>query len=278
VPELPEVETLRRQLASELVGRRLLGVEVSGRRTVRRQPVEEFVGRITGRRVAAIDRRGKFLLVRLAPGGDLLVVHLRMSGRLLLARRGDRRPPHTHAVFALGHGRELRFVDPRTFGELYVGAAESPGLGRLGLGRLGPDVLDELVSAEDLAAVLARRRARLKTVLMDQRRMAGLGNIYSDEVLFAARLRGDRAAGSLSAREIRRLHAAIRQTLEAAIGARGSSLPDESYTDANGEPGGFQRSHRVYGREGLPCLCCGRPIRRRRVGGRSHYFCGRCQR
>ncbi len=255
-----------------MAGRKVTSVAVTGARTVRRQPPEELVGRLRGATLGPAGRVGKFLLLPLDDGVETLVIHLRMSGQLLLTEPDRPRPPHTHAVLGLSDGRELRFVDPRTFGELFV--ADSPVQA---LAHLGPDPLSTRWTPAALARTLAGRRIRLKLLLMDQRLVAGIGNIYSDEALFAARLRFDRPAGSLAADEIDRLHRAVRTTLREAVAHRGSSLRDAQYVDLFGAPGRYQLRHRVYGREGEPCPECGEPVRRIRLAGRSSFFCGGCQ-
>lgn len=272
MPELPEVEVVRRGLRDEVAGREVTSVVVTGARTVRRQPTEELIRRLRGARLGSAGRLGKFLLLPLDGRPDTLVVHLRMSGQLVLAAPEDPLARHTHAVLGLSDGRELRFVDPRTFGELFV-AADPAAV----LRHLGPDPLSPGWSEATLAGGLARRRARLKPLLMDQRFLAGLGNIYSDEALFAAGLRWDRPAGSLDPVEVGRLHRTIGDTLKEAVGARGSSLSDAQYVDLYGRPGGYQAHHRVYGREGRPCVRCAEPVLRLRLGGRSTFFCPVCQ-
>jgi formamidopyrimidine-DNA glycosylase len=272
VPELPEVEVVRRGLAAEVAGRHVTSVVVTGPRTVRRQPAEMLVERLRGAGLGEAGRIGKFLLVPLDDGADTLVIHLRMSGQLLLTAPDSPLAKHTHAVLRLSDGRELRFVDPRTFGELFV--APSPVMA---LSHLGPDPLSPAWSAAVLGRGLAGRSARLKLLLMDQRFVAGIGNIYSDEALFEARLRFDRPAGSLSGDEVARLHQAVRTTLRDAVRHRGSSLRDAQYVDLFGAPGRYQRWHRVYGREGEPCPRCGGPVRRLSLGGRSTFLCERCQ-
>jgi formamidopyrimidine-DNA glycosylase len=268
VPELPEVEVVRRGLTAEVTGREVTSVEVTGARTVRRQPPDGLAQRLRGATLGPAGRIGKFLLVPLDDGADTLVIHLRMSGQLLLTRPEWPLARHTHAVLGLSDGRELRFVDPRTFGELFV--APSPVVA---LAHLGPDPLSRQWSVAVLGRALAGRTARLKPLLMDQRFVAGIGNIYSDEALFEARLRFDRPAGSLTGEEVSRLHRAVRATLRAAVAHRGSSLRDAQYVDLFGAPGDYQTRHRVYGREGEPCPRCGGPIRRRSLGGRSTFWC-----
>jgi formamidopyrimidine-DNA glycosylase len=279
VPELPEVEVVRRDLAAEVAGSTVVGVSVTGARSVRRQDPEELVHRVTGAELGAPGRVGKYLTIPLDnPGGDVLVVHLRMSGRLVLAGTGDPLARHTHAVLRLSDGRELRFVDPRTFGELFVTRSTGGTGGRPPeLAHLGPDPLDPSFSEAVVSQLVAGRRARLKPLLMDQHRLAGLGNIYSDEALFQAGLRFDRPAGSLTPAEVSCLYAAITATLAEAVEHRGSSLRDAQYVDLFGRPGAYQFYHRVYAREGRPCPRCHRPVVRRRFANRSTFFCEACQ-
>lgn len=277
MPELPEVEVVRRDLAAETEGRSISAVAVTGRRTVRRQDPAGLVGRLRGVPLGKVERIGKFLVVRLADDtGGVLVVHLRMSGQLRLCAPGDPVIRHTHAVVSLSDGRELRFVDTRTFGELFV--AQASGARPPELAHIGPDLLDAVASPADLAEVLAGRSVAVKTLLMDQRRLAGLGNIYSDEALFAAGIRFDRPAGTLHAGEVDALHGAIGSTLRAAVEHRGSSLADGTYVDLYGAPGRYQAHHQVYGRAGRPCRRCGAEVQRRPFAGRSTFWCARCQR
>lgn len=264
---------MRRDLDAEVAGRRIESVDVTGARSVRRQDPAVFARLLTGATLGAAGRRGKYLLLPLdGRGGDSLVVHLRMSGQLRLARPEEPRARHTHVVLGLSDGLELRFVDPRTFGEMFVSAAPAADLAHL-----GPDALDPTWSEDRLGALLGGRTTRLKALLLDQRRLAGLGNIYSDEALFAARLRFDRPAGSLDPPEVARLHRAIATTLQEAVEQRGSSLADAQYVDLFGRPGAYRARHRVYGREGRPCLHCHRPVVRLRFGGRSTFLCESCQ-
>jgi formamidopyrimidine-DNA glycosylase len=279
MPELPEVETVRADVSGRFGGHALLEVTVTGRRTVRRHPPGRLSG-LAGRRLAGVGRHGKYLLLRW-DDGPVLVVHLRMSGQLLAAGAGDPRPAHTHAVFAFRGAGELRFVDPRTFGELFLAGPapgpERPGVPAVaGLEHLGPDAL--VVDAARLGAALAGRRAPLKRLLVDQRAVAGLGNIYADEVCFDAGLRPDRPAGSLSPEELERLARSTRSVLAAAIAGRGSSLRDQQYRDLYGNPGRYQLEHRVYGRSGMPCPVCGQAVQRVGMGARSAFLCTACQR
>ncbi len=277
MPELPEVETIRRDLDKEVVGRRIKSVEVKGKRSIRRhKDAKEFVGRLEGHKITGIRRAGKYLLLDL-DGDEVLVVHLGMSGQLQRAK-GPKEPldKHTHVVITFTQGGELRFVDPRTFGELFVTGAdvaqEVPELAHLGF-----DPIDEVMSWGRFGHLLADRHSQLKTLLMDQKFVAGIGNVYSDEILFAAGLRYDRQSDSLSAQEIRRLYRSMVETLTEAIKYRGSSLADEQYRDLFGATGDFQGQHQVYDRAGQACRRCRNPVVRVKVNGRSAFLCEHCQ-
>jgi len=272
MPELPEVETIRRDLDRELSGRRIERVLATGARSIRRySDPASFAAGLVGATVASVTRRGKYLVTTF-DGGRLLVFHLGMSGQLLLARADQASVPHTHVVLAFDGGQEVRFVDPRTFGEVFVTTVGGPELAQLGL-----DPLADLKGWAQLAEMLQTRRRRLKALLMDQHFLAGIGNLYSDEILFAARLRYDRGADTLTSAEVGRLYRAMTETLEAAIRLRGSSLADEQYRDVFGQVGAFQAQHRVYGRQGLACGRCRTAIVRIKTGGRSTFLCPRCQ-
>jgi formamidopyrimidine-DNA glycosylase len=272
LPELPEVETVRRDLAAALSGAVVANVVVSGARSIRRYPdAARFGSALVGTRLDTFGRWGKYLLVGL-DSSQVLVAHLRMSGQFLLAPSADEPlAKHSHVRITFTDGRELRFVDPRTFGELFVTSSDLPELRGLGVDAL-------TVSLPSLADLLRRRRARLKPLLLDQRVLAGIGNIYSDEILWTARLRWSRPADRLRPIEVRRLHEAITSVLAEAVTERGSSLTDAQYVDLAGRPGGYQERHAVYGRLGLPCPRCGRPIERTVVAQRSHFWCRACQR
>ena len=280
MPELPEVETVRRGLEVQVVGRRITQVEVGRERTVRRTSRQALIDGLTGTTITAANRRGKYLLCPL-DSGDELMVHLRMSGRLLVADAGTARPPHTHVVLHLAGAprQELWFIDPRTFGEMVVFdpanvAAEMPDLARLGI----DPITDGLTKAQ-LSSILRGRRRQLKALLMDQHVVAGVGNIYCDESLHLAKLRPDRISDTLTSREIGRLHEAVLSVLTQAIEAGGSTLADTQYVDIEGQGGWFQVHHRVYDRAGQCCLTCGKAdIVRIVSAGRSTCFCPRCQR
>ncbi len=275
MPELPEVETVRRGIEKAVVSSTILEAKVTGRRSIRRQSVAEFKRLVTGRRVLEASRRGKYLLLPLDVG--TLVVHLRMSGQLVLHESAAAAlAPHTHARFSLDDGRELRFVDQRTFGELFVADAGEIRLDDA-LSSLGRDPLVEGVDVNWLGAQLAGRRLSLKAFLLDQRRICGIGNIYADEICFAACLRPDRVAGSLEPPDLEALVEAIGDVISQAVEDGGSSLKDERYRDVFGDLGHFQHRLCAYGREGEECRRCRGTIERVRVAGRSAHFCPNCQ-
>jgi len=278
VPELPEVETGRRGIEDTVIGRRISEVKVLGRRTVRRQSPAELTDRLLGRRFVAARRRGKFLLLSLDDGA-VLVVHLRMTGQLLFFDAKDKPPlaAHTHLTVALDDGSELRFVDPRTFGEWFVTSGLDDRGVPLELEHLGRDPLLEGLPSAYLSSRFAGRRARLKALLTDQRVIAGIGSIYADEICFRAKLRPDRLGGSLTPAELASLARAARSVLGEAVKSRGSSLRDKRYRDVAGELGSYQGRHAVYDRAGEPCPRCGRAVVRLKIGARSAYCCEGCQ-
>jgi formamidopyrimidine-DNA glycosylase len=278
MPELPEVEVVRRDLDREVAGKKIKAVETNGARTVRRHKNRaEFAARLEGKRVTGVGRRGKYLLVRLE-GGEVLVIHLGMSGQLLRAKSAKQAlPKHTHVVITFTQGGQLRFIDPRTFGEMFVTTYDELEHDVDELAHLGLDPLEQTMSWERFGELIASRSTKLKSALMDQTFLAGIGNIYSDEILFEAGLRWDRMTDSLSPEEVRRLYRAMMEILQEAVKHRGSSLADQQYVDVFGQPGGYQLHHNVYAREGEACRRCRRPIVRQRVGGRSTFFCDTCQ-
>ena len=278
MPELPEVETVRRGLARHVAGRRVERVEVGRDRVVRRTSREALIDGLTGVRVESAERRGKYLLLPL-DSGEVAMIHLRMSGQVLIAEGGTERPPHTHVVMHLDDGREARFVDPRTFGEVVVFAPDRVADELPELHRLGVDPIAEPFDRRHLRSIVRATSRALKPLLLDQHRIAGIGNIYADEILHDARLRPDRPADSLSLAAEARLHDSIVSVLSAAIEAGGSTLGDAQYVDLDGAGGSYQDAHRVYGRGGERCITCGRGwVRRTVTGGRGTHFCPRCQR
>jgi len=274
MPELPEVETIVADLRPHLVGRTIVHCELRFPSIVRHPEPERFIDSITGLRIEGVRRRGKFILIALG-AGRLLVVHLGMSGQLRLVEADAEIENHTHVILDLDDGRQLRYRDPRRFGRLLLGT-EDELLTSGTLPKLGPEPIDPTFDADALYKRFRKRRAPLKALLLDQTMVAGVGNIYADESLYRARLRPDRAAGSLSRKSVGRLHESLRDSLEAAIRNRGSSV--DTYRDAWGEIGNQQESLLVYGRAGEPCFTCGRPLSVVRIAGRSTVFCRRCQR
>lgn len=279
MPELPEVETVRRGLLVQVVGRRVERVEVGRERVARRTSRQALIDGLTGATVVAAERRGKYLLCPLDTG-DVLMVHLRMSGRLLVAAAGQERPPHTHVVMHLSGSpaQELWFVDPRTFGEVVVFdpahvAEQVPELSRLGV-----DPIADGMTRAQFAALVRGRSRRIKALLLDQHVIAGIGNIYCDESLHLAGVRHDRPSDRVSPREITKLHTAIMEVLSDAIESGGSTLADTQYVGVDGVAGWFQLHHRVYDRAGQRCLTCAKAdIVRVDFAGRGTHFCPRCQ-
>jgi formamidopyrimidine-DNA glycosylase len=278
MPELPEVETVRRGLEHRTVGRRFTRVDVTGRRTVRRHPAAELAPGLVGRRVEAVRRKGKFLAVEL-DDHSCLVIHLRMTGQLLWVPDPNNAETalHTHVVAGLDDGSELRFVDPRTFGEWYLTDGVEPDGLPSDFARLGPDPINDGLTARLLAKRLSGHRVPLKAALTDQRVVAGIGSIYADEICFAAKVRPDRRTETLSNEEIAALARSAKAILTRAIGLRGSSLRDEQYRDLMGEPGSFQKRHNVYDRAGQPCRRCKTLVSKISFGARVAYCCQGCQ-
>jgi formamidopyrimidine-DNA glycosylase len=278
--ELPEVEVMRRDLEKDVVGRRIKEAEVkssrNAMRVIRRHPKrKDFSSRLAGRKITKVDRHGKYIMLEL-DGGEVLVAHFGMSGQFL---RGNKRmpvAPHTHVIITFTQGGDLRFVDPRTFGELFITSSDEIGKVKE-LNHIAIDPLDQVFTWPTFQMKLSEKAAKMKPLLMDQKFMSGLGNIYSDEVLFAAGLRYDRMSDTLSSQEVRRLYRAIQETLQEAIRYRGTTLDDDAYVDLNGEPGAFQNELKVYGRAGQPCRRCRTPIASVKLSGRTAYYCPQCQ-
>ena len=283
MPELPEVETVRRGLQQNVVGRTVKRVEVGRERTVRRTSREALIDGLTGVKILSANRRGKYLVCDL-DSGQKLMMHLRMSGRLIIAEPGAERPPHTHVVLHLTSAAnsnvesELWFVDPRTFGEVVVFDPDLLKTQMPDLANLGVDPLNDEFTPETLRELFKNRRGNLKALLLNQHFVAGIGNIYADEILHLAKLRPDRLPSRLTNVALTRLHSAIIEVLNKAVNAGGSTLKDTQYVDLDGQTGSFQDEHRVYGRGGLPCLTCrkGR-ILMTVVAGRTTCYCSACQ-
>jgi formamidopyrimidine-DNA glycosylase len=264
---------VRTSLEPKLVGRRFDAVEILDARLTRPLDPAEVAAELVGERVAAIDRRGKYLVVRFE-SGLVLLIHLRMTGTLAHSRNGAAAESHLRAVVRLDDGSDVTYRDVRRFGTWLVLRADQ--LDAYFAGRLGQEPLEPGFSAADLAERLAGRRAPVKAALLDQRTLAGIGNIYADEALWRARIDPRRPAAGLDAREIRMLHRGIRSALEAGIARQGATLRD--YRTPDGSAGSMQNEFKVYGRGGDPCLRCGTPIEKTRVAGRGTWFCPGCQR
>lgn len=272
MPELPEVETIRRGLLPVVRGRKVRSAWISpdAPRLAQLLPPDEFCRSLSGRRIEDVGRRGKYLLIHL-DGGLTWIVHLRMTGRLQHARDGCPDGPHLRAKFGLDDGSWLCFFDLRKFGTMWLVDDVD-----LVTGKLGPEPLDEAFDVAAFHSLLRRRSAAIKAVLLDQAVLAGVGNIYADESLFRAGIDPRKPAKSISRPAARRLHEAIVEVLLEAVGDRGSSFSD--YVDAQGEAGYHHLKVRVFRRTDEPCLVCGTPVRRVKVGGRSTHFCPKCQR
>jgi formamidopyrimidine-DNA glycosylase len=272
MPELPEVETVRAGIAPVLEGAQIIHAAIDDPRLVRPFAPEIVAAELVGERVERVERRGKYLIVRFE-SGRVLLIHLRMTGSLRHGRSGSLADdPHRRAVLRLDNGEDVAYRDVRRFGTWEL--LERDELGGYLAARLGPEPLGA-ISAAKLGKRLIGRRAPLKAALLDQRTLAGLGNIYVDEALWYARLNPLRPAGDLGAGELQRLHRGIRKALRLGIERQGASLRD--YAQPDGESGGMQDEFRVYGRDGEPCRRCGTPIAKTRVGGRGTHFCPRCQ-
>ena len=271
MPELPEVETTRRGIEPHLRGRRIANVVV--RQPLLREPVPaDLAAAATGGRLAAVERRGKYLLLRLDAG--TLIVHLGMSGSLRLVPAGTPPGPHDHVDLVFDHDTVLRLRDPRRFG-IVTWTTTDPLTHRL-LRRLGPEPLGPDFGGAHLAAAGRARRVTVKSLLLDGTVVAGVGNIYANEALYRARIHPARRSGRIAAARYGLLAASVREVLTAAVAAGGTTLRD--FTDGAGRPGYFALRLAVYGREGAPCPACGAPVRRVTLGQRSTFYCGRCQR
>ncbi len=273
MPELPEVETIKQSLLPLLRGQQIIASEISLPKLLQNVTAGEFAGLIANRVIQDIVRRGKYLLFRLS-GDYTLVVHLRMTGQLRFAAGALPHLPHTHIVLKLASGSELRYTDPRQFGYWFI-AADSEITRVARMEHLGVEPLSAEFTALALASLLAGRRGTIKSLLLNQRIIAGIGNIYADEALFLAGIRPDRVAGELALGEIARLHEVVRDVLALGVKMRGTTFSD--YLDGLGQEGGFQHQLQVYGRAGEACLTCGGEIVRLVVAGRGTHCCRQCQ-
>jgi len=281
MPELPEVETIARGLNQRIAGDIIKSVWLGEKPEPLKSPAKEIAAVLECARIERVRRVGKhivFDLERPSRNGrkssttrGQWIVHLGMTGRMLIASPETETAKHTHAVLKLASGRELRFVDPRRFGRLAVVRLESKGAAEFAAP--GGEPLDSQV--EQFLTLFRRRKTPIKSALLNQKLLSGVGNIYADESLFRAAIRPRRRAASLTRAELRKLHAAVQEVLHEAIELGGSSVSD--YVDAEGREGFFQLQHQVYGREGEPCLVCGTSVKRVIIAGRSSHYCPHCQ-
>ncbi len=273
MPELPEVETIRRALAPAVEGRVVVRMEVLDPRWCEPAPPQEVAAAVEGRRIARISRRGKYLDWELENEVHL-VMHLRMTGNILLVRPEDEQPPYVRVILALGSGERALFTDPRRFGTGIVllgdAARDTYFSERLGVEPLSPDF-----TAEGLKAMARGRKQPVKAFLLSQERIAGVGNIYADEALFRARIHPQRPVGTLTRPQLEALREAVIESLNAGIDARGASIDDFRHPD--GARGSFQDRFLIHLREGEPCVRCGRTVKKMRAAGRGTYVCESCQ-
>jgi formamidopyrimidine-DNA glycosylase len=281
MPELPEVETVVRDLRPQLTGRRIESVQLARDpvvlgRVIRYPRPRQLATRLRGRTIRAVERRGKYIVMPLDQNGQRFVIHLGMTGHLRVWEPEEAAVKHTHFRARLDSGLELRYDDPRQFGRLLLGTQDELVAVRAFPARLGPEPIHgDLTEAEFERLVRARRRP-VKSALLDQSFLAGVGNIYADEACFRAGIRPSRWTHRLTVRERRALYSAIQEVLENSIAARGSSIIN--YVDAFGVRGSNQERLLVYGRSGEPCLKCGTPLQATRLAGRGTVYCRKCQR
>jgi formamidopyrimidine-DNA glycosylase len=273
MPELPEVETVKKTLQHLVIGKTIDHVTVLWPKIVKHpDDVEEFQIRLSGQTIQDIGRRGKFLKFML--DDDVLVSHLRMEGRYVWCEAGNPSDKHTHVIFSFTDGSELRYRDVRKFGTMHV-FAKGEEENHLPLSQLGPEPLNKAFTSRYLGEMLAKTTRNIKAVLLDQTVVAGLGNIYVDESLFRARVHPERRADSLTEPEISRLLRAIRKTIREAVAVGGSTV--RTYVNGYGEMGRFQHSFFVYGKNGKACKVCGTELKKQVVAGRGTHFCPKCQ-
>ncbi len=273
MPELPEVETVLRSLKPKVLNRKINRITVINEKTIKRPDAGAFTSSLEGQRITDINRHGKYLLFKLS-SSMVLIIHLRMTGRLIYKDSPEAPDRYTCVIFYLEEGKELHFQDVRKFGTIYlIGCDELDSFPPLRI--LGPDALDPQLTLDLFIKRLEKRRGQIKGVLLNQAFIAGIGNIYANEILWAARIHPERSVDSLQFEEQERLYQAVREVLSTAVKLRGTTLRD--YVDGEGNRGEYQHHRKVHGREGEPCPSCGHPIIRVKQGGRSTYYCQCCQ-
>lgn len=273
MPELPEVETIRRSLADKIIGKAFENVEVFLDKMVKGLEPANIQSELKGKKITRIDRRGKYLIVHMT--GDMaMVIHLRMTGQLVCCRPEEEKTKHTHVIIQLSDNLHLRFIDQRQFGKIqFVSKKELENVS--GLKTLGVEPLSEEFTRDYFKKEIRSKRTKIKPLLLDQTFIAGIGNIYADEVLFRSMINPEKVASTLTPREVSRLHIAIKEVLNEGIENKGTSIKD--YIDGDGNKGSNQNNLRVYGRDGEPCLKCGKTIEKKTIGGRSSHYCPKCQ-
>ena len=269
MPELPEVETIKNELSPHLIGRSISGINLLWEGVVRQPPVEEFCSRVIGKKLTGINRRGKYLIFSLS-SGEKLIIHLRMTGSLLLKPASAEPDKYVRAILFLNDGMTLHFRDLRKFGKMWL-EKDGSDIDR----KLGPEPLEVRFTPQQLQELLRNRTAPIKALLIDQNLVAGIGNMYADEALFASRIHPLRHGGSLTPEEVKRLHSAIQQVLWSAIGNKGAST--DTYFRPSGETGTAHFEFKVAHRLGGNFCDCGTPIERIPVRNRGTYFCPKCQ-
>jgi len=283
MPELPEVETIANGVHARVHGRRILSVWTSGKPQTFKSPEPEIAAALTNARIQSVRRVGKTIVMTVdrttksksAPASSEFLIHLGMTGRLLVSTPDTPIPPHTHAILTLDDQREIRFIDPRRFGRLSLHTPERTTDNVARTTYQGPGREPLTIPLEDFIALFRNRRTSIKAALLNQSLLHGVGNIYADEAIFLARIRPRRQAARLTRAELTRLRTALVRVLRQAIKLGGSSVSD--YVDADGVRGFFQLRHKVYQRTDLPCLVCDTPIQRITLAGRSTHFCPLCQ-
>lgn len=269
MPELPEVETVKNELVPYVVGRRITGVTLLWEGMVKEPSVDEFRSRVTGQTITGISRRGKYLSLALS-GGDTLIIHLKMTGSLIVKRNNEEPPQYTRAIIHLDNDTDVAFRDPRKFGVLRVVDDDDKIIGKL-----GPEPFDADFTPQVLARILEKRKTPMKALLCEQHLIAGIGSMYADEVLFAVKIHPVRPGDRVSGSEVETLYNAIREILYTAIENKGASV--DTYYRPDGSKGTAHYEFKVAHRFKEPCFVCGTPIERIKVRGRGSYFCPDCQ-
>ncbi|MCC3145558.1 DNA-formamidopyrimidine glycosylase [Halanaerobium sp. Z-7514] len=275
MPELPEVQTVIKGLRPLIVDKKITELEVREENLIGYPDIsiDELKKRLIGAKIESISRRGKYILINLDID-KILVIHLRMTGKLLVKEAAEFKDKHTHVIFTLDDGQEIRFNNVRKFGRIYLIDPEKPEQAG-GLANLGPEPLSEQLSLEDFKKLFANRRGVIKSLLLNQKFIAGIGNIYADEILYLSGIEPERKADSLSEEEKEKIYFNMRDILEKGIIYGGTSFSD--YVNAFGEKGSFQAELKVHQRQGEACHICGSKIKKKKIGGRASYYCPKCQ-